>query len=77
MAFQVGLQIVRELRLAYAGFGLADGALLAQFGATPGFAGFFVVFAFSQFFLDSATFKQFLETPQSQADRLAVMHTHP
>jgi hypothetical protein len=65
------------LRLAYACLGLADRTLFAQFRTTPGFARFFVVFAFSQLLLDSTAFKQFLEASQSQANRLSVMNTHP
>jgi hypothetical protein len=59
------------------GSGLADGALLAKFGAPTGLARLLVVFPLSQFFLNAAALEQFLESSQRQPDRLSVVNTHP
>src|SRR5262245_49471175 len=57
--------------------GLADGALLAQLGATSGLARLFVILALAEFLLNSATLEQLLETAQGQGDRLSVVNAHP
>src|SRR6516225_419996 len=52
--------------------GLAHGELFAQSSAAPHFARLFIVFAFPQFPGDAAPLQEFLETPQSHADRFAI-----
>src|SRR5262249_36491567 len=65
------------LRLADAGLGFADGALLAQFRAPPRLTGLFVILAFAEFFLNPASLQQLLEPAQGQSDRLSFVNTHP
>src|SRR5579885_349769 len=56
---------------------LADGALLAQLGAAPGFAGLLVELALAQFLGEAAPLEQLLEAAQGGADRFAVVDAHP
>jgi hypothetical protein len=60
----------------YPHFGLANGALLAELRSAAHLAGFFIVFPLAQFFLQAASFQQFLEAAERGADRLPVMNTH-
>src|SRR5205085_603438 len=72
-----GRRAGRASGLARAGLGLADGALLAQFGPAAGLTRLLVVLALAQLLLNAAALQQFLEAAQGQADRLSVVNAHP
>jgi len=57
--------------------GLADGALLSQFGSTANFTRLFVVLSLAEFLLQSAAFQKFFESPKGRSDGFSVVHTHP
>jgi len=58
-------------------FGFANGTLLAQLSATSCLTRLLVILAFSQFFLNTTSFEEFLEPAQGQVNGFSVVDTHP
>jgi hypothetical protein len=56
---------------------LEDGALFAQLGAPPSLAGFYVMFALAEFFLEATPFDKLLEAAQGRTNRFTVVDAHP
>jgi len=59
------------------GQGLASGLLLAEFGPSALFAGFFVVLVGAQFFLHATAFDELFEPAKSLPDRFFIVDPHP
>jgi hypothetical protein len=57
--------------------GFPDGVLLAQFGSATNFAGFFIMLAFAQLFVQTASLQELLEAAQGRADWFFVVNAHP
>ena len=56
---------------------LADGALLAEHGSTTQFARFFIVLVLAEFFFQTASLQQLLESAQGRAYRFSIVNAHP
>jgi hypothetical protein len=57
--------------------GFPDGVLLAKFGSATNFAGFFIMLAFAQLFVEATSLQELLEAAQRRADWFFVVDAHP